>query len=133
MTGCVCPPREFSGDRAVPEGLPVSHHRSSLRDPLVGMWELGLWRPPDLRSASPLCLGKGTSVLSADTLLCIKQINSEDLPCGIGKCIQYPATNHNGKEPEKEYICICTYIYSIFTVYSLTKSLCSMPETDTAL
>ena len=39
-----------------------------------------------------------------------------------GNYTQYPVTNHNGKEYEKEYLCIC-----------ITESLCCTPETNTTL
>ena len=29
------------------------------------------------------------------------------------KCIQYPVINHNGKEYEKEYVCITEYLLYI--------------------
>ena len=28
-----------------------------------------------------------------------------------GNYIQYPVINHNGKEYEKDYVCVCVYIY----------------------
>ena len=40
------------------------------------------------------------------TLLYGKWISCKVLLYSIGKYIQYPVINHNGKEYEKEYICI---------------------------
>ena len=39
-----------------------------------------------------------------------------------GNYIQYPVINHNGREYEAEYICLC-----------ITESLCCAPETNTTL
>ena len=39
-------------------------------------------------------------------LLYIEQINNKVLLYSTGNYIQYPVINHNGKEYEKEYICI---------------------------
>ena len=41
-----------------------------------------------------------------------------------GNCIQYPVTNHNRKEYEKEY----TYMY-----ICITESLCCIGEINTTL
>ena len=38
--------------------------------------------------------------------LYIKWINNEVLLYSEGNHTQYPATNHNGKECEKEYVCV---------------------------
>ena len=40
------------------------------------------------------------------TLLYIKQINDKDLLYSTGNYIQYSGINYNGKESEKEYMCI---------------------------
>ena len=39
-------------------------------------------------------------------LPCVKQIAGGNLLYSTGKYIQYPVINHNGKEYEKEYICV---------------------------
>ena len=44
-------------------------------------------------------------------------INNKVLLYSTGSYIQYPVISHNGKEYEKEYICI-------------TQSLCCTPETN---
>ena len=36
----------------------------------------------------------------------MQSINNKDLPYSTGNYIQYPTMNHNGKEYEKEYICV---------------------------
>ena len=50
----------------------------------------------------------------------IYKINSKVLLQSTGNYIQYPVINHNGKEYEKEYICI-------------TESLRRTPEINTTL
>ena len=51
-----------------PQGSSLSRHCSSLRDSLVRMWKLGLWRPPDLHSARPSVLGQAhVSIVSRHT------------------------------------------------------------------
>ena len=39
-------------------------------------------------------------------LLCVKQVNSTDLLSSTGNYTQYLVITYNGKESEKEYICI---------------------------
>ena len=51
---------------------------------------------------------------------CISCINNNVLQYSTGNYIQYSVTNHNGKEYEKEYICI-------------TESLCCSEEINTTL
>ena len=46
-------------------------------------------------------------------------INNKVQLCHAGNCIQYPVTNHNGKEYEREYI--CTYIWG-FPSSSVVKN-----------
>ena len=58
--------------------------------------------------------------ISGYKLPCIKQINNKVPLYSIGNYIQYLIINYNGKESEKEYICI-------------TESLCYTPETNTTL
>ena len=36
-------------------------------------------------------------------------------------CIQYPVTNHNGKEYEKE--CVCVYIYIYLNHFAIQQKL----------
>ena len=49
--------------------------------------------------------------ISRGKLLYIERINNKVLLYSIGNYIQYPVTNHNGKEYEQEYIYTHTYIY----------------------
>ena len=49
-------------------------------------------------------LGVGINIY---TLLYIKQVINKDLLYSTGNSIQYPVIKHNGKEYEKE--CICMY------------------------
>ena len=49
--------------------------------------------------------------ISRGKLLHIGWINSKVLLYRTRDYIQYPVTNHNGKEHEKLYIYICVYIY----------------------
>ena len=44
--------------------------------------------------------------ISIYKLLCIKDINNKVLLYSTVNYIQYPVINHNGKEYEKEYICV---------------------------
>ena len=53
-------------------------------------------------------------------LLYIGWINNKVLLYSTGNYIQYPVTNHNGKEYEKVYICI-------------TESFCCTAEINTTL
>ena len=46
------------------------------------------------------------------TLLYIKQLNNKDLLYSIGNYSQYLVINYNGKESEKEQICMYIYIYN---------------------
>ena len=39
-------------------------------------------------------------------LLCVEWINTKVLLCSTENYVHYPMINHNGKEYEKEYICI---------------------------
>ena len=55
-------------------------------------------------------------------LLSIGWINYKVLLYSTGNYIQYPVINHNGKEYEKECICIC-----------ITESLCCIVEINTTL
>ena len=43
-------------------------------------------------------------------LLYIQWINNRDLLYNTGNHIQYLVINHNGKECEKEYICVCVCV-----------------------
>ena len=52
----------------------------------------------------------------------IKQINSGDLLCITGICIQCLVIDHRGKEYEGEYMHVC-----------ITGSLCCISETNTTL
>ena len=61
-------------------------------------------------------------------LLYIGWINNKVLLYSAGNYIQYPVTNHNGKEYEKEHIYII-YIYNIY----IAKSLCCTEEINTTL
>ena len=57
--------------------------------------------------------GEGsTGVQEAADTNYITYMNSKALQYSTGNYIQYPVTNHNGKEYEKEYIYI--YIYNLF-------------------
>ena len=38
-------------------------------------------------------------------------INNKILLYSTGNYLQYPVTNHNGKEYDKECVCVCIYIY----------------------
>ena len=49
-------------------------------------------------------------------------INNKVILYSIGNYIQYPVTNHNGKEYEKLYVYL-----------SKTESLCCTPETNPTL
>ena len=62
--------------------------------------------------------------ISRYKLVYIGWINNKILLYSTGNYIQYPVINHNGKEHEKEYICI--YIY-------ITESLCCTAEINTTL
>ena len=55
--------------------------------------------------------------INEHTLLYIKQINNKVLLYSTGNYIQYLVINYNGKEYEKEYVCIM-------------ESLCYIPETN---
>ena len=87
--------------------------------------------------------------ISKCKLLCIEWINNKVLLYSTGNYIQYPVTNHNGKEHEKEYIymCVCVCVYH-FAAAAAAKSLqscrtlcdpidgsplCYTPETNTTL
>ena len=59
---------------------------------------------------------------SRGKLLYIGWINNKVLLYSTGNYIQYPVTNHNGEEYEKEYIYIC-----------ITDSFCYPAEINTTL
>ena len=61
-------------------------------------------------------------------LLYTEWISNKVLVYSTGDSIQYPVINLNGKEYEKEYIYIHTYI-----LYVITESLCCIPEANTVL
>ena len=60
--------------------------------------------------------------ISTGKLLYIELTNNKILLYSIGNYIQYPVTNHNGKEYEKQNIYICT-----------TKSICCTLEINATL
>ena len=67
------------------------------------MWKTNLWLPK----------GKGSEGginqefwISRHKLLYIKQINNEVLLYSTGNYTQYLIINYNGKQSEKEYICV---------------------------
>ena len=60
--------------------------------------------------------------ISRSKLLHIERINQKALLYNLGNYIQQPVISHNGKEYEKEYVCIYIYIY---------ESFCSAPEINT--
>ena len=65
--------------------------------------------------------GKGRDkLISRYKLLYIKQTNNKVLLYSTGNYVQYLIINYNGKEYEKESVCI-------------TESLCCTPETNTTL
>ena len=66
--------------------------------------------------------GKTQTNFLANPILYRKWINDKVLLYITGNYIQYPVINHNGKEYEKE--CICIFI---------TKSLCCTVEISTRL
>ena len=45
------------------------------------------------------------------TLLCMKQINNRELLYSTGNYSQCLVITHNGKESEKEYMCVCITDY----------------------
>ena len=51
----------------------------------------------------------------------IKQINNNDLLHSLGHYTQYLVITYNGKESEKEYICIYLKVVSVYL--KLTQSL----------
>ena len=64
---------------------------------------------------SRLVVAKGAEVgggtewevgVSRCKLLCVEWINTKVLLCSTENYVHYPMINHNGKEYEKEYICI---------------------------
>ena len=65
--------------------------------------------------------------ISRCKLLYIEWINNKVLLSSTGNYIQYPVINHNGKEYEKE--CVCVYIY----ICMYNESLCCTAEINTAL
>ena len=68
--------------------------------------------------------------ISRCKVLYIEWINNKVLLYSRGNYIHYPVMNHNGKEYEKEYICIYMYV----CVYiQKTESLCCTPEMNTTL
>ena len=54
--------------------------------------------------------------INRDRILYIGWINDKVLLYSTANRIQYPVTNYNGKEYEKEYICVCVYKLSHFAV-----------------
>ena len=57
-----------------------------------------------------------------------KQVSNKDLQYSIGNYTQYLVINCNGKEPEKEYTCVCVRV-----CVCITESLCYTLETNTTL
>ena len=49
--------------------------------------------------------------ISRCKLLHIEWINQKALLYNLGSYIQQPVISHNGKEYEKEYVCIYIYVY----------------------
>ena len=70
-------------------------------------------------------------VISRCKLSYIGWINNKILLYITGNHVQYPVINHNGKEYEKEYVCVYIYIY-IKNIYK-TESHCCTAEINTAL
>ena len=62
--------------------------------------------------------------ISRCKLIYIEQINNKVLLYSTGNCVQYIVITCNGKESEKEYICVFVYI---------SDSLYRAPETNTTL
>ena len=60
--------------------------------------------------------------ISRCKLVYIGWINNKVLLYSTGNYIQYPVINHNRKEYEKEYVCVC-----------ITESLCCTAEINTTL
>ena len=54
--------------------------------------------------------------VSICTVLNIGWINNKVLGYSTGNYIQYPVTNHNRKEYEKECVCVCVHITKSFLV-----------------
>ena len=52
------------------------------------------------------------------TNIYIGWINNKVLLYSTGNYIQYPVTDHNGKEYEKEYIYIHIHIYTYIYIYN---------------
>ena len=55
-----------------------------------------------------------------------KRINNKVILYSTRNYIQHSVTNHNGKEYEKEYVCVCKYV-------SVTELLCRTEVINTAL
>ena len=53
---------------------------------------------------------------SRSKLLYIGWISNKVLLCSTGNYIQYPVTNHKGKEYEKEYVCVCVCVCECVSV-----------------
>ena len=68
-----------------------------------------------------VCVCGGACGINIYTLLYIKQINNKDLLHSLGHYTQYLVITYNGKESEKEYICIYLKVVSLYL--KLTQSL----------
>ena len=71
---------------------------------------------------------------SRSKLLYTGWINNKVLLCSTGNYIQYPVTNHKGKEYEKEYMCVFVCLcVCVFVCVCSTESLCCTEEIKAAL
>ena len=70
-------------------------------------WRTDLWLPQGVGGGINQEFG-----INRYTPLYIKEINNKVLLYSTGNYIQYPVIHHNGKEYEKEYICIYIYVYT---------------------
>ena len=73
-------------------------------------------------------------MISSCKLFYIEWTNSKVLLYSIGSYIQNPMMNYNGKEYEKQYVCIYIYIYIYVCVcvcVCMTESLCGIAEINT--
>ena len=57
---------------------------------------------------------------------------NKDLLYSIGNYTQYLVITYNGKESEKQYLCVCVCIY-VYMYICITKSLFCISETNTTL
>jgi len=50
-----------------------------------------------------------------------KRENNKDLLDSTGNCSQHPVISYNGKESEKEYVCVCVCarVYTSITLLSI--------------